>query len=263
MKAAMASTRDQAEPESARLVVPDQATLLAELAELTSNVDPIARCLEAARTGVFAHPDGRTDRMEGVVLMDRPAALIAHLARRCPVPLSIEIGFGMGSSASMILGTRAFCGHLFQHYAFDPFGLPDNRGAVVESYLNGLFEGRFFRIRERAEIGLGALLKSHGRQSAGLIYIDGNHHFEHVMADFLLADLLCCEGGFVIFDDAWFPAIETVINYIAANRPDYAVHHLPAENMSFIQKLGRDRRAWSSFKPFPVPAREDWTAADR
>jgi hypothetical protein len=58
-----------------------------------------------------------------------------------------------------------------------------------------------------------------------------------------------------------YPAVETVLNYITANRPDYAVAHLPVENCSVAQKIGRDRRKWNAFTPFTVPDRRDWTSS--
>ena len=79
------------------------------------------------------------------------------------------------------------------------------------------------------------------------------------MTDFVLADKLCSEGGYIVLDDAWFPAIETVINYVKVNRPDYAVAHLAVPNCSVLKKLGPDTRAWDAFKPFDVPQRENWT----
>jgi len=257
----MGSPLEQPAAGIAEIALPSLDALLAELTALAPQSEAIARYLDAVRADAFTHPDGRRDPLDGMGLTEPAAALLSHLARHSPTPLSVEIGFGMGMSTSVILGTRRACGRRIQHYAFDPFGLPQNRGAVVEDYLKQQFKGRFLRVRERSEIGLGTLLKQHGRHIAGLIFIDGDHRFEHIIADFVLADLLCCPGGFIVFDDSWFPAIETAVNYIAANRPDYAVHHLPVNNLSFIQKIDtRDRRTWSAFKPFPVPQREDWTS---
>jgi hypothetical protein len=112
-----------------------------------------------------------------------------------------------------------------------------------------------------SEVGLGLLLDRRGPGTAGLIFIDGGHRFENVMADFVLADQLCCVGGYIVLDDAWFPAIETVVNYVKSNRPDYAVAHIAVPNCTVLKKLTPDARPWDSFKPFEVPQREDWTAA--
>jgi hypothetical protein len=109
---------------------------------------------------------------------------------------------------------------------------------------------------------MAALFDANGRDAAGLIFIDGGHRFEQVMTDFVLADLLCCQGGTIVFDDACYPAIETVINYVKSNRPDYAVAHLALPKTTVLRKITRDGRAWNRFTPFEVPQRYDWTPSD-
>lgn len=240
--------------------LPDPVTLIEALAELARGADAVARYLSAIDTGYFSDPDGRRDPLDGLALSPPQAALIAYLAQRCPTPLSIETGFGMGLSTAVILGARRSAGHSFQHLAFDPFGLPDRRGEVVQSYLEVEFD-EFRRRRERSEVRLGKLLSTHGSNSVGLTLIDGGHHFETIIADFRLADFLCCDGGFIVFDDAWFPAIETAISYIRCNRPDYALTHLAAPSMTVLQRRAPDQRDWSSFSPFPVPQRSNWSSA--
>ena len=165
----------------------------------------------------------------------------------------------MGLSTAVTLGARRSVGLPFQHLAFDPFGLPDRRGEVVQSYLEAEFN-EFRLYRERSEVGLGKLLSAEGSNSVGMTFIDGGHHFETVISDFRLADLLCCDGGFIVFDDAWFPAIETAISYIRCNRPDYVVAHLAAPSTTVLKERGLDRRGWGSFLPFPVPQRSNWSS---
>lgn len=241
------------------LTFPDEKTLLAELVALSRNVDSIRRYLAAFDAGHFVHPDGTSAPLD-VTLSPPQAALLAHLAQCTSAPLSIEAGFGMGTSASVILGTRHLSGKPFEHLVFDPF---PQRGALVQSYLETEFGGRFRRCHERSEAGLGKLLGERGPKCVGLAFIDGGHQFETVMTDFRLADLLCCEDGYIVFDDALLPAIETVINYVRCNRPDYALAHLAAPNTTVLQKRAPDRREWSSFVPFPVAQRENWTRPRR
>jgi hypothetical protein len=238
--------------------LPSLDELRTAFAELARKVDPIARCVSALTSSQFIHPDGRTDNLGLTKISLDQAALLSHLCLQCPLALSIEVGFGMGSSAAVILGTRTFLKQPFEHLIFDPYGLVEGRGEVVQSYLQEQFGDNFRRIKKPSEIGLGQLLAERGPGCAGLIYIDGGHRFENVMVDFALADRLCCERGYIMFDDAWFPAIETVINYVMSNRPDYAIAHLPVLNASVIWKTGPDRRRWDAFKPFAVPDRCDW-----
>ncbi len=252
---------DSAPAESTTaLILPSEEALVQELDQLAVQVDSIRRYLAAFKAGYFTHPDGRTDALQEVALDPRQAALIAYLAGRCPSSLSVEVGFGMGSSAAVILGARSFSGDPFEHLIFDPYGLPDGRGSVVQAYLEAEFGAQFRRVEQRSEVGLARLIEERGEGSVGLVFIDGGHHFENVMVDFTLEDLLCCRGGYIVFDDASFAAIETVVNYVKRNRPDYAVAHLPVAGTSVIQKINPDEREWYAFTPFEVPARTDWNA---
>lgn len=237
------------------LSLPDEEALLTEFSALSHYSDAIRRYRLAYETRTFTDPAGRTETLD-VVLAPAEAALLSWLARRTPARLSIETGFGMGCSATVIVGARHAAGHDFEHLAFDPFR---ERGAVVQSYLEAGFGGKFRRLRERSEAGLGKLLGERGAQSVGLAFIDGGHHFETAMTDFRLADLLCCERGYIVFDDAALPAIETVVNYVRRNRADYAIAHLHVPNTTVLKKCGPDRRDWRDFKPFAVAQREDWT----
>jgi hypothetical protein len=240
---------------------PPEEELIANLKALAAKEEAIALCLAALETGEFRHPDGRIDELGVVRLALGQAGLLAHLAQLCRKPLSIEVGFGMGSSAAVILGARRLQRKPFVHLIFDPFGLSEGRGNVVQSYLKEHFPKGFQRVMKKSEIGLASLLEKQGPSSAGLIFIDGGHRFENVMTDFVLSDQLCCIDGYVVLDDAWFPAIESVVNYVKANRPDYAVAHLAVPNCTVLKKIARDKRDWDSFKPFEVPQRDDWTPA--
>lgn len=243
----------------AEIDLPSGEQLGRDLKDLAEKEEAIALCVAALETGTFKHPDGREDDLGVVRLSGEQAGLLAYLATACPKPLSIEIGFGMGSSAAVILGARRLIGKPFAHLIYDPFGLSNGRGQVVQSYLQERFPKNFRRLKKRSEIGLASLVDQRGAGIAGLIFIDGGHRFENVMTDFVLADLLCCVGGYIVLDDAWFPAIETVVRYVERNRPDYAVAHLAVPNCTVLKRIGPDKRDWDDFKPFEVPQREDWT----
>lgn len=244
------------------LQIPDRPELDRGLTELSTKSDAVSRCLAALEAGSFTDPAGRTEALGNVRLSRSEVALLAHLSRNCPKPLSIEIGFGMGSSAAVMLGSRADAGEPFEHLIFDPHGLGSGRGAIVEAYLKEHFGGHFQRFWEHSAIGLARIWAERGPGSAGLIFIDGSHLFESVLTDFYLADRLCCVGGAIVFDDALFPAIETVIQYVIANRPDFEVHHLIADNATVAVRVDEDRRSWDAFTPFAVPQRAGWMSAE-
>jgi hypothetical protein len=244
---------------SVELRLPSEQKLIANLQALAKQEEAIALAVNALQTGHFKHPDGRVDHLSNVRVSLGQAGLLAYLAQECPTYLSVEVGFGMGSTAAILLGTRRLKGNPFAHVIFDPFGLPDGSGKIVQSYLEKRFPKAFRRVMKPSETGLGAMLENRGAECAGLVFIDGGHRFENVMTDFVLADQLLALGGYIVLDDSFFPAIETVVNYVKANRSDYAVAHLPVPNCSVLRKVRRDQRAWDAFKPFEVPQRENWT----
>lgn len=248
---------------SVELRLPPEDKLIANLMELAKKESAIALALDALKTGKFKHPDGRVDHLANVRVSLGQAGLLAFLAQECSTYLSVEVGFGMGSTAAIILGTRRLAGKPFAHVIFDPYGLPDGSGQIVQSYLQSHFPKAFRRVMKSSEIGLGRLIENRGPDAASLIFIDGGHRFENVMTDFVLADQLCGMGGYIVLDDSLFPAIETVVNYVKANRPDYAVAHLPVPNCSVLRKVRRDQRPWDAFKPFDVPQRENWTPSGK
>lgn len=124
-------------PAADRLGLPPERHLVAQLKALAAKEEAIALTLDALQSGTFRHPDGRTDDLRNVRLTLGEVGLLSYLARTCPKPLSIEIGFGMGSSASVILGTRRLARQPFAHLIFDPFWLPDERGKIVQSSCSG------------------------------------------------------------------------------------------------------------------------------
>ncbi|NJM50812.1 MAG: class I SAM-dependent methyltransferase [Sphingomonadales bacterium] len=240
--------------------LPCKADLEAIALSLGQRNEVAKRVIEGLQSGRFFHPDGRSDTVDIRLDLDQ-LGLIAHLAPKAPKPLCIDIGFGMGSSSAICLAAREDAGLPLDHVVFDPFGLGGGRGEVVEEYLHQSYGDAFQRIWKLSELGLPALCEERGVESAGYVFIDGDHRFEAVMADFVFADLLCAPGGFIILDDASFPAIETVVNFIRANRHEMEVHMFPAENCCLLHKTRHRGGEWSDFEPFAVPHRSGWTRA--
>ena len=240
------------------LDLPDKDYLLWLLAEMAAKDDVLQRTVQALRTGHYLVPEGREECLGSERPGEDQLGLLLWLCRQCSTPLSVEVGFGTGSSAATILCARRAAGHIFQHVIFDPHGLNEGRGELVKAFLERVFPAELFIRKLASELGLGQLIHDRGKGAASLVFVDGGHHFENVMTDFVLADQLCCPGGYIVLDDAEFPAIETVINYVTSNRPDYAVANLSVDNTAVMRKVGMDQREWFAFKPFSVPNRSDW-----
>lgn len=252
--------RSVAEPSTPQTApaIPPLEVLAAELLALAARSDAAARCLAASRSRVFVDPDGQEDQLNMVGVSPSGLALIAYLSRRNPTNLSIDIGFGMGGSVGMALAAQKDLTRPFTHLSFDPCGLGQS-GVVVQRYLESAFPNEFRRIWKLSQIGLAQLLEERGRGCAGYFFVDGGHTFEQVMVDFSLSDQLCCVGGHIVFDDSYFPAIEAVVEYIRANRPDYAVWEDIVPGVSVVRKISDHTPSWDSFEPFRVPDRRNWT----
>ena len=222
--------------------------------------DAARRCLDAVTHGVFVDPAGDRDELGEIRLCPEQIALVAHLATRADSSILIDVGFGMGSSVTMALAARKAADLQTMHFALDPYGLSSGAGAIVERYLQREFQRSYLRIRKRSAIALGLLYETLGPASVGMVFIDGNHRFDNVLTDFFLADMLCRSGAFILLDDADYPAIETVVSFIAANRPDYEVWTGVAPNTALLRKTATPAPAWDFFRPYAVAQRTDWTA---
>ena len=240
--------------------IPSTNKLNRHLNQLAESDDAAKRAVGALRSGVFADPKGNRDSLGGVKVSLDQAALLSWLAGRCATTLSVEVGFGMGMTAAIILASRVRSGHEFEHIIFDPYGLPDGAGKVVEEFLAKQFGVKFRRVRKKSQFGIAELDSNDPAMSSRLIHIDGDHRFDFVFADFFMADQLLEVGGFIVVDDAAFPAIETLVQFVIHNRSDYEVSNLEIPNTAVLRKVACDKRNWDHFRPFPVPQRQDWTA---
>ena len=242
------------------LKLPEKAELIYEFRLMSAHDDALVRCMNATLDGVFTHPDGRAEELVKIVLLPSQVALIAHLTAQAPGQLSIDIGFGMGTSATAIMAAKRATGTTtFEHIVFDPWGLNEGRGGVVEDYINNEFGANYRRVRKLSQIGMAQLYDERGPECAGLIFIDGGHTLENVMIDFHLSDMVCAVGGYIIFDDALFPAIETVVSYISKNRKNYDLSYLPKSNTAVLKKISSEAPNWDSYNPFLVSDRTNWT----
>lgn len=236
-----------------QLELPSQQEMISLFEEVSLRDGALLRIKEAIETGRYVGSDGRDEYVKPIILDKSQLGLIVWLGKQCKTHLSVEVGFGVGSSTTAVLSARRGEAHAFQHIVFDPWPISE----VILADLSKVYPSELVLARLPSEVGLGQVIQRRGYGSTALLFIDGSHHFENVMADFLLANHLCCEGGYIVFDDVNAPAIETVINYVITNRPDYAVAQFDAR-IAVLRKIGGDARNWDSFKPFSVPNRSDW-----
>ncbi len=241
--------------------LPSTAVLVAQLRDLAAKNDTVARVVAASQSRVFTHPDGRQEELGLIGLTLDQLAIIAFIARNCRTAASVEVGFGMGTSALLILAVRTQFSPdpgEFTHWVFDPYGLPDQKGRIVEEYIQSLFGERYKRVWRTSEVGLAALQEQLGTASTDFVLVDGSHRFENVLTDFLLSDALCRVNGHILMDDYAYPAVETAINYLVSNRKDYSINVSAADNFAILAKISAEQPSWGDFTPFDVSDLTDW-----
>jgi predicted O-methyltransferase YrrM len=129
---------------------------------------------------------------------------------------TLEIGLATGASALAITHGHRLNedGTLRSHTAIDPYQHEMDDAGVVQIERAGL-EQYFSLIRTQSLVALPELL-ANGRQF-DLIYIDGNHLFEHAFVDTFYSMRLLRMGGIVLLDDSTFLDIQKIINFVRRN----------------------------------------------
>lgn len=239
--------------------LPSIPDLLSNLKQLINTDAAASRAYSALKTGTFVDADGRRDKKCAGMNPLRQIALMCWLVQQSRTPLSVEVGFGMGTTATFLLAARRTAGHDFQHVVLDPFGLGDGAGDVVQEYLNGQFGDQFSREYVTSAAGLSSIHQSQGMHVADFILLDGDHRYDGVLSDFHSASKIVDIGGYIILDDAAFPGVESLVRFVETNRPDFEVSWLDIPNTAVLKKVAADRREWTHFVPFQVSDRRDWT----
>ncbi|MBO0734530.1 MAG: class I SAM-dependent methyltransferase [Methylocapsa sp.] len=177
-------------------------------------------------------------------------AAMHRLMRSNSVKRSLEIGLANGFSTVWMLD--ALCKRRNAlHIAIDPYQKILFHGVGL-AQINRLLPGARFEWVETFSIhALSDLIRKNERFD--FIFIDGNHRFDDVMADFYLSHQILRNWGLIAFDDMCMPAVRTATNFILNNR-SYAIVEQPVENMLVMRKMDYDRRDWQHFNGFQV----DW-----
>lgn len=158
----------------------------------------------------------------------------------------LEIGCAFGFSTMWILAALKHMGG-GRLVTIDPTAGSHWQGVGLRCAVTLAMEDRFTWIDKVSAVAL-AQLYDQG-EKFDFVMIDGGHRFDDVMVDFYLADLVCRQGGVIVFDDLWMPSIRKVASFIRANR-DYEVIEQPVSNAWVLQKRGPDKRKWDHFVDF-------------
>lgn len=139
---------------------------------------------------------------------------------------TLEVGCAFGlSSLYICLALKDRIGS--EHIIIDPFQHTQWDGAGVR--LLEECEINFFRLIEtKSEFALPKLLEEN-EGYFDFIFIDGWHTFDHTLVDCFYSTRLLKVGGYLAIDDASFPSVGRVIDFIS-NYPCYRYYDSVGEN---------------------------------
>ena len=236
----------------------DHDGLVAEFDAAGSDDSIVARLLDVYRTGVMFDTGVRRENLNESCIGFHEGLLLWHVIRRLRPALVIETGFGRGSSSAFFLSALApWAGRLvsidpaFRHWAGD--------AGMVYIHEIGC-SARHELVEQPSEIVLPVTVAEKGADYLKFAYVDGSHHFDGTLLDFLYLDRLLEVGGVIGIDDANAPAVRTVASFIANNLP-YRLHY-PTHRLVLCQKTSEVTRGWSHFQPFQSSPRRDWDGHD-
>lgn len=155
-------------------------------------------------------------------ITEEEGLFLQNLVREVDASVTLEIGLAFGISALYICDALKIRDET-RHIAIDPYQL-DNASAWG-SWGNGIgianlqragFGGIVQLIEKPSHLALPELESS--GQTAQLAFIDGWHTFDFTLIDFFYIDHILEVGGIVAFDDANWPAVQKVCQFVATNR---------------------------------------------
>jgi predicted O-methyltransferase YrrM len=216
------------------------------------NIHPIAEEVIRMRTAQL--PDGRVVAAHSFVTRET-CDVLYDAVRRSGASRGVEIGMAFGISTICIadaLRANTADAHLV---SFDPTQRRAdswNGAGLWQVERAGLRDAVELR-EETSQAGLPRLVESGYR--CAFAFIDGWHTFDHTLLDFFHVDLLLDVGGYVVFDDVDYPAVEAVVRFVVANRhyaldqivqraPDHpaAIQRVKVAAKSVARRLGRTHR---------------------
>jgi predicted O-methyltransferase YrrM len=225
--------------------------------EAAAVVEPPTRYLsDVYRTGIMFTPeDGEPVRLTESSIGLTEGRILWSFARQLAPKMIIETGFGRGGSAAFFLAALyPWGGRLI---SIDPAFRCWTSGVGI-AYIDrlGLLECHTL-IEKPSELVLANMILEGGAPSLRLSFIDGSHHFDGTLIDFMYLDRMTEVGGIIAIDDAHAPAVRTVLSFVAHNLP-YQIH-FPTARLVLCRKTATHHREWCHFKPFRSSQRSDWS----
>jgi len=178
---------------------------------------------EILRAGEVVATDGSHIPLHSGV-SEQEGLFLTSLVREVRPRVSLEIGLAFGISALFLCDELQKVG-AERHIVIDPCQSSDWKNVGIENLRRaGVIDLVDFH-ESPAHLALPKLLQE--GIEVDFAFIDGLHTFDHALLDFYYGDLLLRVGGMLVFDDANWPALRSVIRFVLRNRRYRPVASLP------------------------------------
>jgi predicted O-methyltransferase YrrM len=179
---------------------------------------------EILATGRTELPDGRPVIADSYIPRDECELLYEVIAASGALRV-VETGMAYGVSSLCIADAihRNANGKACRLVSIDSHQTISFQRAAVHLLGRAGYAAESTLIEEPSQFALPRLVTHGERFDAG--FIDGWHTFDHTLIDFFFIDQMLEPGGFVVFDDVGYPAINAAVRFILANR-DYELTHV-------------------------------------
>ena len=235
--------------------LPSSSEVAAAFLDAARSENSTAYLSNVYRTGVIFDVDGHREEIDESCTQMPEGQILWYITRQLRPMLIIETGFGRGASAAFFLSALSpWHGKLISIDSFIP-GIGQGRPGTTFVQQLGLAQNHEL-LETPSEIVLPMWVARKPAEKVMFAYIDGCHHFDGALIDFIYLDHLLQIGGVIGFDDAFSPAVRTVTSFVANNFP-YKLHYA-TRRLVLCQKVAENNREWNHFRPFTVSSRSDW-----
>lgn len=200
--------------------------------------------------GVVVDMDGQYWRLRAHVDFST-GILLQHLASRSNVHRSLEVGLACGVSTLHICQAFHEEGTVEDvHTAIDPFQHSQWHSIGIRNVESAGYSRYLLHIEEPSEVALPKLLAQESTYQ--LVFIDGNHMFDHAFIDIFYSVRMLDVGGFLILDDADMPAISKLVNFVQKNWVHLRIveEYTFDRTVTFRKDHNADSRLWFSHIDF-------------
>ena len=199
-------------------------TIVGELFFRPVPIHPLAESILTTRRTQL--PDGSEIDATSYIPRDE-CELVYEVIARGGAKRAIEVGLAFGVSTLCIADALHRNGGDTRLISIDSHQTVSWQRAGVHLVERAGYGSMLTLIEEPSQLVLPRLAAAGERFDFG--FIDGWHTFDHTLIDFFFIDQMLETGGFVVFDDVGYPAINAVVRFILANRDYELVKALHSE----------------------------------